>query len=57
MSNLEVLFVRETGKWVEASWRRKLFFKDVYKRDILAIGPPINDRQSLAVDRSKWKSL
>ena len=35
----------------------KLRFKDVCKRDMLAIGLPTNDWKSLAADRNKWKSL
>ena len=37
--------------------RPKLRFKDVYKRDMLVIGLPTNNWESLGVDRSKWKSL
>ena len=38
--------------------RPKLRLKDVCKRDMLVIGLPTNNSwESLAVDRSKWKSL
>ena len=37
--------------------RPKLRFKDVCKRDMLVIGLPTNNWESLAVNRSKWKSL
>ena len=53
---LKQLLYRELVQGKRPVGRPKLRFKDVAKRDMQVIGPPIDSWETLASDRSAWKT-